>query len=160
MKSTAGTAADYLKSLPPDRRAAIARVRKVILDNLPPGYEERMLMGMIAYVIPLDRFPDTYNGQPLMMAALASQKNHMSLYLMCVYGDSESAGWFKEELSKTGKKLDMGKACVRFRKIDDLPLELVARTIARVSVADYVAVYEKARGKQGGAVSRQSSAKG
>lgn len=147
MKSTAKTISGYLESLPFERREAIARVRKVIRDNLPPGYEEQMLMGMISYVVPLKRFPETYNGHPLMMAALASQKNHMALYLMCVYGHSESASWFREEFRKSGKRLDMGKACIRFKKIDDLPLELVGRSIARVPVEDYIAVYKKSRRK-------------
>ena len=136
---------EYLAGLPDDRRSALSAVRKVILDNLPTGYREGISYGMIAYVIPLARYPDTYNGQPLTLAALASQKNYMSLYLMCVYHGTPIAAWFKDEFRKTGRKLDMGKSCIRFKRLEDLPLDLVGRTIARVSVQDYIAVYEKAR---------------
>jgi hypothetical protein len=145
MKSTAGSVKEYLAGLPADRRSTLSAVRKVILDNLAHGYREVLSLGMIAYVIPLERYPDTYNGQPLILAALASQKNYMSLYLMCVYDGTPIASWFREELRKTGRKLDMGKSCIRFRNQEDLPLDLVGRTIARVSVDSYITVYEKSR---------------
>ena len=145
MKSAAGSVKKYLAGLPEERRDSLSAVRKVILDNLPEGYREGFGFGMIVYVIPLERYPDTYNGQPLMIAALASQKNYMSLHLMCVYGHAPTGAWFKEEFRKTGKKLDMGKACIRFKKLDDLPLDLIGRAIARVSVESYISVYEKAR---------------
>ena len=135
----------FLAKLPSERRDAIREVRAVIRAHLPAGFAETTQFGMISYVIPLDTYPHTYNGQPLMLAALGSQKNHMALYLMTVYGDTPTALWFIEEYRKTGKKLDMGKACIRFRKLEDLPLELVGRAIARVSVKDYIAVYEKSR---------------
>ena len=147
MNSRAVTVSDYLKGLPADRREAITGVRNAILDSLPAGYEEVMQSGMICYVVPLARFPKTYNGYPLQIAALASQKNYMSLYLMCVYGDKKTENWFRTEFAKSGKMLDMGKSCVRFKKLDDLPLELVGRAVARVSVDDFIALYKKSREK-------------
>lgn len=121
-------------------------MRDVIRKNLPPGYEEGMQFGMIGYYVPLERLPNTYNGQPLGLAALANNKNYMSLYLNTVYGDRATEAWFKERYAETGKKLDMGKSCLRFRRLDDLPLDVIGETIARVPVDRYVAHYEKARG--------------
>ena len=144
--STATSVDDYLATLPEDRRAAIGAVRDVILRNLPDGFREGMAYGMIGYHVPLDRFPDTYNGQPLGLAALASQKNHMSLYLNNVYGDPDTEAWFRERYGASGRKLDMGKSCVRFRRLDDLPLDVVGEVIARTSVDDFVARYEAVRG--------------
>ncbi len=143
--STARTVDEYLAELSPDRRAAIAAVRKVILDNLPKGYEEVMLYGMIAYVIPLKRYPVTYNKQPIGIAALASQKNYMSVYLMNVYGDNDTERWFTEAFKASGKKLDMGKSCVRFKKLDDLPLDVIGQGIARTPVGEFIALYEASR---------------
>ena len=151
------TVAEYLDALPADRRAAITRVREVILANLPPGFEEGLEFGMIGYYVPLSRYPDTYNGRPLCIGALASQKQHMAVYLMCVYGDPELARWFAAEWKKTGKKLDLGKSCVRFRSLDDLPLEVIGRTIARVGVDEFLAHYEAARA--GTAQGRQRKAR-
>jgi hypothetical protein len=145
MQSRAKTPTAYLKTLPADRRKAISAVRAVILKNLPKGYEETVGFGMLAYVIPLKRYPDTYNGLPLGVAALASQKQHMSLYLMCAYGNPATKAWFVSEWKKAGKKLDMGKACVRFKSLDDLALDVVGKVIARVPVDKYLEVYEKAR---------------
>ena len=145
MQSAATTVGDYLAELPPERRNAISAVRDVVLENLPPGYEEAISYGMIGYVIPLERYPDTYNGQPLGLAALASQKNYMSLYLMNVYGDEKIEKWFHGEWKKTGKKLNMGKSCVRFKKLEDLPLDLVGRAVARTGVEDYIKIYEASR---------------
>jgi uncharacterized protein YdhG (YjbR/CyaY superfamily) len=140
-----GSVQEYLAKLPPDRREALSAVRKVILKNLPKGYVESVNWGMICYEIPLKRYPNTYNGRPLGLAGLASQKNHMSVHLMNVYGDPETEAWFKAEFAKSGKKLDMGKSCVRFRKLDDLPLELIGRAIARTPVARYIEFYERSR---------------
>ena len=123
-KSKAKTVDEYLAELPEDRRAEIAIVRKVILANLPDGYQEMMQFGMIGYVVPLERYPVTYNGQPLMFAALASQKNYMSLYLMNICSDEAVEKWFVEGYKASGKKLDMGKACVRFKSLQDLPKSL------------------------------------
>ena len=136
----------YLAGLPPERRAALSAVRDVIRRNLPAGFEEGMGFGMIAYYVPLDRFPDTYNDQPLGLAALGSQKNYMALYLNTVYGDPTLERWFRDRFAASGKKLDMGKSCVRFRRLDDLPLDLIGETIARTSLEQYLAHYQAARG--------------
>ena len=144
-QSQAQTVNEYLAELPPERREAIITIRKVILDHLPEGYEETMQYGMISYVIPLERYPVTYNRQPLEYAALASQKNYMSLYLMNIYGDQEAEQWFTEGYRASGKRLDMGKSCVRFRKIEDLPIDLIGKAIARTEVADFIELYEASR---------------
>jgi hypothetical protein len=146
-QSTAATADEYVAQLPAERQEAITAVRRVILDHLPPGYQETMQYGMIGYVIPLERYPKTYNGQPLAYASLASQKNYMSLYLMCVYGDPDVESWFAEGFRAAGKKLNMGKSCVRFKKLEDLPLDLIGEAIARMTVSDFIAVYEASRSR-------------
>lgn len=149
--SRATTVADYLASLPADRREPIGAVRDVILRNLPTGYEEGMQYGlMIGYYVPLSRYPDTYNGQPLGIAGIASRKGYMTLHLMSVYGDPAIRAWFEDAFRRSGKKLDMGKSCVRFKKLDDLPLDLVGQAIARVSVDDYIGFYEAEREKRAG----------
>jgi hypothetical protein len=147
MKSRATTPDAYLKSLPADRREAILAVRAIILKNLPKGYEETVGFGVLTYVIPLNRYPDTYNGRPLAIAALASQKQYMSLYLMCVYGSAALKTWFASEFKNAGKKLNMGKSCVRFKSVDDLPLDVVGKAIARVSVDEFLRIYERSRRK-------------
>ena len=146
-KSKAATVDEYLAELPEDRRAAIAEVREVVLRNLPAGYVETMSWGMIGYEIPLERYPKTYNGQPLMYAALGSQKNYCAVYLMGVYGDGEQARRFKEEFKRAGKKLDMGKSCVRFRTADDLALDAVGEVIAGTTPEQYIAIHEASRQK-------------
>jgi len=146
MKSTAKTAEEYLAGLPEDRRLAIGAVRKVILDNLPEGYEERMQYGMIGYVVPHSIYPAGYHcdpTQPLSYACLASQKNHMALYSMCAYGDKATFEWIQKAFKAAGKKLDMGKSCIRFKKLDDLPLDVIGQLIARVPVKTYVAQVEQ-----------------
>jgi uncharacterized protein YdhG (YjbR/CyaY superfamily) len=130
MRSDATTVDDYLEALPEDRREAIRAVRAVVLDNLPDGYEEAMNWGMITYQIPLERYPDTYNQQPLMYAALASQKQHMAVYLTGIYTSDESREAFETAYRSTGKRFDVGKSCVRFRTLDDLPLDLIGESIA------------------------------
>ena len=144
--SNAATVEEYLSEQTPERREAMEAIRGLILENLPPGYEEVMQYGMIAYVIPLERYPVTYNKQALQTVALASQKNYMSVYLMNVYGDQETAQWFEEEFRASGKKLNMGKCCVRFKRPEDLPLDLIGKAVARTSVDGFIEVYEKARG--------------
>jgi len=154
MQSNATTVGGYLNSLPEDRRAAIRAVRDVILKNLDSSYEEGMQYGMIGYYVPHRVYPKGYHAdpkQPLPFAALASQKNYMSLYLMSVYcgcvDDSpgnQHAQWFRDAWEKTGKKLDMGKACIRFKKIDDLPLDLIGEAIRRVPASMYVEFCETA----------------
>lgn len=143
MQSNATTVAEYLAELPADRRDALETVRQTILDNLPAGYEEAMNWGMITYQVPLARYPDTYNGQPLAYAGLASQKNHMSVYLMAIYGNDETRQRFETTYRATGKRYDVGKSCVRFRKLDDLPLALIGESIALLSVDEFVARVEK-----------------
>ncbi|MGD9703259.1 MAG: DUF1801 domain-containing protein [Acidimicrobiia bacterium] len=145
VKSVATTVEEYLALLPGDRRTAITAVRDTIVSHLPAGFEEVMQYGMISYVVPLERYPDTYNGQPLAVASLANQKNHMALYLMGVYGDDGAQQWLRERWTATGRKLDMGKSCVRFKRLDDVPLDLVGEAIARTSMEDFIALYENAR---------------
>jgi hypothetical protein len=143
--SEATTTDAYVAGLPDDRRAAIGSVRQLILEHLPEGFEEVMQYGMISYVVPLERYPDTYNGQALAVAALANQKHHMSVYLTSVYSDDGSREWFRERWAATGKKLDMGKSCVRFRKLDDVPLDVVGEAIERVPAQQFIAAYERSR---------------
>ena len=138
MRSAAKSVEEYLSELPEDRKVALEEVRQVILRNLPNGYEEMMNWGMITYQVPFSTYPDTYNKKPLMYAALASQKNHMSLYLMSVYMEEEAKHDFKAKYLATGKKYDIGKSCVRFKKLDDLPLQLVGDAIAKYDVDEFV----------------------
>ena len=133
--------------MPEDRRAAISAVRQVVLENLPQGYEEMMQFGMIGYVIPLERYPVTYNGQALQYAALASQKNYMSLYLMNVYSDEAVERWFVDRYKDSGKRLDMGKACVRFKSLQDLSIDLVGEAIALTPVDRFIERYEMSRNR-------------
>jgi Domain of unknown function (DU1801) len=144
MQSDANDVDQYLDELPEDRRQALTAVRKLVLDHLPAGFEEVMQYGMISYVVPLDRFPSTYNGQPLAVASLASQKRHMALYLMGIYGDADNQTWLRQQWATTGKKLDMGKSCLRFRSLDDLALDVVGEAIARTSVADLIDQHDRA----------------
>lgn len=145
MRSEAKTVDEYLAQLPDDRRIAIETVRDTILANLPAGFEEAMNWGMITYQVPIETFPDTYNGKPLMYAALASQKNHMAVYLTGVYSLPGQAEEFEAAYKATGKRYDMGKSCVRFRKLDDLPLELIGETIAAIDLETFVTDVEDAR---------------
>ena len=138
MRSEAQTVEEYLAELPEDRRKAIETVRQTILKNLPEGYEEVMNWGMITYQVPLDVFPDTYNKKPLMYAALANQKNHMAVYLTGIYMDEKLNQDFEEKYRATGKRYDVGKSCVRFRKLDDLPLELIGESIRAVKMKDFI----------------------
>jgi hypothetical protein len=154
MQSNATTVAEYLSSLPEDRRRAIEAVRQVILQNLDKDYEEGMQYGMIGYYVPHRVYPAGYHcdpKQPLPFAALGSQKNYMSVYLMCVYGESKLAQWFREAWAKTGKKLDMGKSCVRFKKPEDLALEVIGEAIKRVPAKAYIEHCEKALKESKGA---------
>jgi hypothetical protein len=145
VSSNAKTVRAYLASLPAERRAAIAAVRDVIRENLPEGYTETMQSGMIAYSIPLSRFADTYNGAPLMYAALAAQKHHMAVYMMGIYADEKLRGWFETAYRKSAKRLDAGKCCVRFTKLEDLPLDVIGDAIARVPVDRFLELYQAAR---------------
>ena len=158
MQSNATTVRAYLDALPPDRREALEAVRKVVLKNLDGGYREGMQYGHIGYFIPHERFAHGYHcdpKQPLPFAAIASQKNHMAIYLMGVYcgcvgdgeGETAEARWFRDAWLKTGKKLDMGKACVRFRKLEGVALEVVGEAIRRIPADLYIERYvESLRG--------------
>jgi Domain of unknown function (DU1801) len=141
----AQSVADFLAGLPEERRRALAAVRARLRKSLPKGYAECMQSGMIAYVIPLERFSGTHNGAPLLYAALAAQKNHMAVYLMGLYADPELRDGFEKAYRASGKRLDAGKACVRFAKLDDLPLDVVGDAVARLSVDAYLALYQNAR---------------
>ena len=143
--SPASTVQEYLDSLPADRRAVVAAVREVVLRHLPAGYQEAMNWGMISCEISLEVYPRTYNGRPLSYAALAAQKNHFALYLMAVYGDPAQEARLREGFERAGKKLDMGKSCVRFRRLEDLPLDLIGEVIAGTPPAELIATYEKSR---------------
>ncbi len=134
MQSKAQTVEQYLEELPQERREALEAVRSVILANIPDGYEEAMNWGMITYQVPLSTFSETYNKQPLMYLALASQKNNLALYMTGLTMDSQMSRNFEADYAATGKRRDIGKSCVRFKKIADLPLDVVARYIPKVTV--------------------------
>ena len=138
MRSDANTVEEYLASLSEDRRAALEAVRGKILENLPDGYDEVMNWGMIAYEVPLETCPDTYNGKPLMYAALGSQKNHMAVYLTGIYMDEGARDEFEARYRDTGKRMDIGKSCVRFRKLEDLPLPLIGEAIGQIPADEFV----------------------
>lgn len=146
MQSDAKAVEDYLAELPADRFEAITQLREVILDRIPAGYEEAMNWGMITYQVPLSTYPDTYNKKPLMYAALASQKNHFAVYLSGIYQDDGKRDSFLEAYKGTGKRLDVGQSCVRFRKIDDVPFDVIGDAIAAIPVNEFVAVAKAARG--------------
>lgn len=147
MRSEAATVDEYLAQLPAERRVAIGTVRDEILSNLPAGYEEVMNWGMITYQVRLTTYPDTYNGKPLMYAALANQKNHMSVYLTAVYADEATRDDFLDSYRATGKRLDMGKSCVRFRNLEDLPVELIGEAIASCDLDSFLAMNERVRNR-------------
>lgn len=145
--SGAKTVKEYLQELPEDRREVVSRVRDKILENLPEGFEETMNWGMISYEVPLSRYPDTYNKKPLMYMALAAQKNHYGVYSSGVHMDPLGESWLKEEFARAGKKLDMGKSCIRFRRLENLPLEVVGKIAAAQTVDVFIEIYEAAKGK-------------
>lgn len=165
MQSKAKTVKEYLAELPKDRRNDIEAVRSVIRKYLPKGFEQGMQYGMIGYYIPHSIYPAGYHcdpKQPLPYAALASQRNYMSIYLLCVFASSEHEKWFRKEWAKTGKKLDMGKGCVRFKTLDDLPLGIIGATIARMPVKECISYYEAVRemtGKRGRSKARAAAKK-
>ena len=148
MTGRAATVEEYLEEQSLEKREALAEVRRVIMENLPVGYAEVMQYGMISYVIPLARYPTTYNKQPLAYISLAAQKRYSSLYLMGVYCDPEMESWFVQRYRASGKRLDMGKSCVRFRTLEDLPLDLVGEAVSMTSVEDFIQRYETARGSR------------
>ena len=149
VQSAAPTVAQYLASLPPERRAVMAKVRTAVKRAMPKGYKESVGYGVLTYAIPLEVFPDTYNKQPLAIACLAAQKNHNSLYLMGAYGDPKQRKALEAGFRKAGKKLDMGKSCVRFKAADDLPLDVIGKAIAAIPPDRYIKVYEASRSRKG-----------
>jgi hypothetical protein len=146
--SKATTVEEYLQELAADRRSDIEAVLTVIRKNLPKGYREAMAFGMIGYCIPLEKYPDTYNKQPLGYAALAAQKNYNALYLNSVYADPVQEKALRDGFDAAGKKLDMGKSCIRFKRADDLPLDVIGDVIASTSPDQFIAIYEKARARK------------
>jgi hypothetical protein len=148
-KTSAKTPAEYLATLPAERRKELAVVRRVIKQHLPKGYVETMQYGMISYVVPLKLYPAGYLGKkdvPVPYVSLAAQKGHLALYLMNVYGNSKLERWFKAAWEKSGKKLDMGKSCVRFETAEALPLDVIAEAIERTPLKDHVERYATTRG--------------
>jgi hypothetical protein len=143
--SAAATVDEYLAELPEERRAVVSAVRDLVRRSLPDGYEETMNWGMISYEVPLARYPDTYNGQPLSYVALAAQKSYYALYLNCVYQSEERAAALTDAFARAGKKLDMGKSCVRFRRLDDLALDAIAGSVASTPPDAFIAAYEESR---------------
>ena len=143
--SKAATVAQYLAELPADRRGEIEQVRDAVNAALPEGYSEGMGYGMIGWVIPLERYPGTYNRQPLAYAGLAAQKNYNSLYLNCVYASQERTERLKSAAAVAGKALDMGKSCLRFKRADELPLDVIRAEIASTAPDAFIRIYEKAR---------------
>ncbi len=148
MQYDVDTVDQYMAALPKDRKAAIEKLRKIILDNLPEGYEEQISYGMIAYVVPLSRYPKGYHakkGEPLPFLSLASQKNHIALYHMGLVGNREMEEWFVEEYAEhVPTKLDMGKSCIRFKNPDHIPYDLIAELCQKLTVDQYINAYEKA----------------
>jgi Domain of unknown function (DU1801) len=145
VSSAANTIDAYLAELPPERRDVVSAVRDTVNARMPSGYREAMSYGMIGWAIPLERYPDTYNGQPLCYVALAAQKNAYSLYLMGVYSDSAQERALRDAAAAQGTTLDMGKCCVRFKRIDQIPLKAIGDLIASLSVEDFIALHEAGR---------------
>lgn len=146
--SKASTVEQYLDELPPERREVVSKVRELVRRNLPTGYNETMSWGMISYGLPLSRYRSTYNGQPLAYLSLAAQKNYYALYLMGAYMDPVQAKQLREAFKREGKKMDMGKSCLRFKTLEDLPLDALARLIASTPPEKLIAQYEAVHGKE------------
>ncbi|MFT5753961.1 MAG: hypothetical protein ACI924_001187 [Flavobacterium sp.] len=146
MTSKATTPEEYIAELPEDRVEAITKLRKVINDNLPKGFKEEMSYGMIGYVVPHSIYPDGYHCTPklpLPFMNFASQKNSVNIYHMGIYAKPELLNWFTTEYPKhCTAKLDMGKSCIRFKKMDQIPFELIAELVKKMSVEDWIKCYE------------------
>ena len=145
VSSAATNPEQYLAELPEDRRAVMTAMRKLIRRHLPKGYVETIGFGMLAYVIPLEKYPETYNGQPLGYLGLCAQKNYYALYMLGPYGDPAQDAALRAAFKAAGKKLDMGKSCLRFQKLEDLELDAIARAIASTPPRRYIEIYEAAR---------------
>ena len=144
-KSSAETVKEYLNELPEGKREVVKKLRQIVLDNLPNGYQERMNWGMISYEVPLTKYPSTYNKKPLLFAAIAAQKNYISFYLTPVYQSKELEKELKNAYKKADLKVNMGKSCLRFKKLSELPLEFIGELISRVEVEDFIRIYEESR---------------
>ncbi len=148
MTSKATTPEQYLKELPADRKEAVTQLRNTVLKNLPKGFKEVMGYGMLGYVVPHDIYPGGYHcnpKHPLPFANIASQKNFIAFYHMGIYASPDLLKWFTQEYPKHSKaRLDMGKSCIRFKKPEHIPYKLIGELVKKVSVKDWIAVYEKA----------------
>lgn len=153
MQYKANSPEDYIAQLPIERQAAISKLRKIILKNLPKGFEEQMNYGMLGYVVPHSVYPSGYHcdsKMPLPFMNLASQKHYIAVYHMGIYSKQELLDWFKEEYSKTANtKLDMGKSCIRFKKIDAIPYDLIGKLCQKITVDQWIDFYENATKNRG-----------
>ncbi len=145
VQSKAKTVSQYIDELPDDRKVIIKKLRDAIKKNLPSGYKEMMEFGMICYVVPLTTYPETYNDKPLVYCALASQKQYVSLYLSCVYVDKKTRLEFEQSYRKSGKKLNAGASCVRFKTLEEIPFEVVRKAIKKFRVKQFIDIYENSR---------------
>jgi hypothetical protein len=164
VQSRASTVKQYLDELSPERRKVVSAIRELVLKSLPKGYHETMGFGMISYGVPLERYPNTYNGQPLCYAAVAAQKNHYALYLMGAYANSRVEEELRRGFADAGKKLDKGQSCIRFKSLDDLPLDVVSRAVAAMPPEELMALHEGAHRRKStaskGATAKGATAKG
>ena len=147
VSSKAATPDAYIAELTPERAALVSRLRDLVNAHIPPGYEERISWGMIGWEVPLSRYPDTYNGQPLVYAGLAAQKNYTALYLNCVYASEERTERLKAAWATSGRKLDMGRSCLRFKRAEDVAEDALAEAVAAVPVDTFIAEYEANRSR-------------
>jgi hypothetical protein len=147
VSSKAATVEAYLAELPRERAELVAHVRNLVNGNIPAGYVERMAWGMIAWELPIERYPNTYNGQPLTFAALAAQKNHTALYLNCIQASEARTERLRLAYEATGRKLDMGKSCIRFKRREDLAEDAIARAIREIPPEAFIADYERSRAR-------------
>ena len=148
MRSTASTVEQYIEQLPEDRKATIKKLRNIIKKNMPKGFEETVCYGMIGFVVPHSKYPAGYHcnpSQPLPFMNLASQKNSITIHHMGLYGNPELLKWFVAEHAKASpKKLDMGKGCIRYKKPEDIPYDLIGTLAAKVKPEEWIAWYQKA----------------
>ena len=146
MQSKAKSVKEYLEELPADRVEPVKKLRNAVLKNLPEGYKEEMSYGMIGYVVPHSLYPDGYHCDPklpLPFACIASQKNFIAFYHMGIYANPKLLEWFVKEYPKHSKqKLDMGKSCIRFKKFDQIPFDLIGELISKIKVKDWIKIYE------------------
>ena len=146
MQSNATSILDYLEEIPLERKIAFTKLRETILENIPKGFVEQISYGMIGYVVPHSIYPDGYHCEPklpLPFIAIASQKNFIALYHMGIYAKPELLNWFVAEYPKhSTQKLDMGKSCIRFKKIDQIPFDLIATLVQKMSVQEWINCYE------------------